>query len=412
MLLFEQLNNAQVSLNDHSMNFNVKHGVSVRKQSVDERFNVHSVDFVKTLLQKQLTQQIYQIIDVKILEPFTSVKIKDSTRFQLPPNLKKNYAGCGGGASEAGIHIQFEFDVKTGKVSEIQPTDALTQDTTNAQQTIDRIEKGSLLIRDLGYFVINVFEEIEKRGAYYISRLQPKVKIYEFKAGQYHELDLVKEHQRMKNHGILRQEKQVYIGEKNKHQTRLIMELLPEEVVASRLSKANKEAKKKGRTLSKKYKAYASFNFFITNVPEHEINTEQVHLLYQLRWQIELRFKCRKGLCEIHEVKKMKQERFETYLYARLLYILINWEIVVGLNNIWFNANNQLLSIYKCFKVMLISANKLRDALFNPQKYLQTYIETLYGLCKNNLVLEKRKGHISYEEILLLKNKKQPYHIV
>jgi hypothetical protein len=402
MLLFSDFNNAEVSLNDHSIKLNFDHKVSIRKQSLNERFNAKSVAFIKTLLSEQIKTQMDATIDTDILKYFTGVKIKDSTRFQLPPNLKKDYPGSGGGASQAGVHIQFEFDVKSGNVSEISVTDALQQDATNAEQTIEQVQKGSLIIRDLGYFSTGVLQAIEEKEAYYISRLQPKVKIFELKGDGYHELDLAAEREKMERHKILRQEKTVYIGGKNKLLTRIVIELLPQEVVENRMRKTNREATKKGRQVSKEYKAYASLNLFVTNVPEQILNMQQVHLLYQLRWQIELRFKCWKGLCEIHKIKKMKKERFETYLYARLLYILINWKIAVYLNNLWFKETRKLLSIYKCFKAMTLSTDKLKDALFNMSDYFNDYVQSLYNLCKNNLVLEKRKNHLSFEEILLL----------
>ncbi|MEX6690094.1 IS4 family transposase [Danxiaibacter flavus] len=402
MLLFSDFNNAEVSLNDHSIKLNLEHKISIRKQSLNERFNTNSVEFIKTLLSEQIKMQMNETIDVDILKLFTSVKIKDSTRFQLPPNLKEDYPGCGGGASEAGMHIQFEFDVKSGQVSEVKVGDALQQDVTNGQQTIEQIQGGSLIIRDLGYFSTAVLQAIEEKDAHYISRLQPKVKMFELKGTEYHELDLKKEYRKMKRCKIPRQEKMVYIGGKTKLFTRIVIELLPEAVVENRIRKASRETTKKGRQLSKEYIMYASFNLFITNVSEQILNTQQVHLLYQLRWQIELRFKCWKSLCEIQKIKKMKKDRFETYLYARLLYILINWKIAVSLNNLWFKENGRLLSIYKCFKAIMLSAGKLREALFNMKKYLHNYLQSLYDLCRNNLVLEKRKNHLSFEEILLL----------
>ena len=143
MLLFKVFDNGTVSLNDHSVHVAMTHEVQMRKQSIDDRFNVSSVEFVRTLLQQDMGTQINKSIDVECLKNFTSVKIKDSTRFQIPDNLKEQYPGSGGAASKAGVHVQFEFDLLSGKVNDLHLTDALQQDQTDAKQTIEMIEKGS-----------------------------------------------------------------------------------------------------------------------------------------------------------------------------------------------------------------------------------------------------------------------------
>jgi hypothetical protein len=164
--------------------------VQVRKQSLYERFNDKSVSFMRLLLQEQLKEQIGKKADIEALKRFKSVKIKDSTRFQLPSEYKETYPANGGNASEAGVHIQFEFDLVSGKVADLQVTDALKQDNSNARQTVDQVEAGSLLLRDLGYFSLDAFMQIHERQAYYISRLQPNIKLYELKNGVYEVLDL------------------------------------------------------------------------------------------------------------------------------------------------------------------------------------------------------------------------------
>lgn len=404
MLLFKVFDNGTVSLNDHSVHVAMTHEVQMRKQSIDDRFNVSSVEFVRTLLQQHLGTQIDKSIDVKCLKNFTSVKIKDSTRFQIPDNLKEQYPGSGGAASKAGVHVQFEFDLLSGKVNDLYVTDALQQDQTDGKETIEMLEKGSLIVRDLGYFSIVVLEQIAQQEAYYISRIGHKVKIYVLKAKGYKELCLKEVHTKMKSNGISQQEIDVYIGEKKKMPVRLIIEMMPQQEVDKRLAKAGKEARKKGRVLSEQYKTAAALNLFITNVPTQWIPTDQVRSLYRLRWQIELRFKTWKSFCKVHTCKKMKLRRFETYLYACLLFILINWEISVGLLSIVWKSRGKLISIVKCYKAIIQSAAMLKEALFEMvEDKLTNYLQLLYQTSFKELLLEKRKGHLSQQEILLLK---------
>ena len=402
LLLFNVFDNGKISLNDHSVELFSGHGVQVRKQSIHERFNEESVAFLRTLLEYQLNTQISQTCKVALLEIFTSVMIKDSTRFQVPSHFKKFYPGSGGSASQAGIHLQLEFDLRTGRVNDLYLTDALHQDNTDALDTIDQIEEGSLLLRDLGYFSTEVLERIDKAKAFYISRLNPQVKIYKLKKERYVQLNLQKIHQQIKRSGLLYKELDVYIGAERKVPVRLIVEPMPEPEVEKRLAKAKKNACKRGRKLSTTYKTYAALNLFVTNVPKTWLPSDQVRTLYRLRWQIELRFKTWKSFCRIHINKKMNVHRFRTYLYACLLFIFIGWEITNNLISIVWHHSRKLLSIIKCFKAIVALHSKLKEALFDPGK-IGAYLEILYGLSMKELLAEKRKKHLSQSEIFHLK---------
>jgi len=401
-LLFNKQDNESVSLNDYSVSLQVRHQMQIRRQSIDERFNERSVAFVRKLLEEQLEKQLETALKPVCFQRFTSVKIKDSTRFELSDSLKDAYPGNGGAASEAGAHIQFEFDLKNGKTSEIKITDAKHQDVTEAEISLPEIEEGSLIIRDLGYFSMKVFQDIaSERKAYFISRLKPRIKIFTCTAGRFDPLDLEKEYQSLKQTGLAWKELEVYIGEDRKVPVRMLIELLPEQEMEKRMRKASREAQKKGRVLSKEYRAYASLGLFITNVPKQWIKSEHIRKIYQLRWQIELRFKCWKGLCRIHLIKKMKLHRLNTCLYACLLYILINWEISMSLLSHYWKTTSRILSVYKCFKAIIQSTSMLREALFRGVRKLQDYFKVIENIDPRNLWLENRNGRLCLEKILL-----------
>lgn len=400
MLLSQVFDKGEMSLNDHSVEVRIKHAIAMTKQGIDDKFSASSVEFVRTLLEQQLGNQICRNIEVENYKHFSAVRLKDSTRFQLPANLKEAYPGSGGSASEAGVHIQFEFDLLSGKVADLHVSDALHQDCTDALETVEQVQAGSLVLRDLGYFDMDALEQMDKKGAYYISRLKSKVKIYVLSQDTYHLLDIRVVKGAMQRQGLRYQELNVYIGEQKKLPVRLVVECMPQWEVDKRLQKANREARKKGRTLSEQYKTYASVNLFVSNVPAMWLATPQLHATYRLRWQIELRFKIWKSYLHIHAVKKMKQHRFETYLYATLLFIMLHWEITTGLLAIAHSHAGKMLSIIKCSKALVLTCIQLQEALFHSVEKLQSYLQMLYEAGIDRLLLEKRKGHLSQEEIL------------
>lgn len=69
------------------------------------------------------------------------------------------------------------------------------------------------------------------------------------------------------------------------------------------------------------------YNTFITNVCCSILPVAVIRKTYYLRWQIELVFKTWKSFFRIDKIKKVKKERLECQLLAKLLWILINWNL-------------------------------------------------------------------------------------
>jgi len=400
-LLFKEMDNSLVSLNDHSIDLKIKYDVQICKQSLAERFNERSVCFVKALVEEQLKNQICSRIDIKPLKRFSSVKIKDSTRFQLPVEYKEAFPANGGDASESGLHIQFEFDLTNGKISDLTVTDALKQDNSNARITACQVEPGSLLLRDLGYFSLDAFQQFDQRSAYFISRLMPRIKLYQLRNGIHEVIQLEKLHQKMKRFNIPYQEMEVYLGDQYKIPVRLFIEQLPEQQVHQRLKQAKRTCVRKSRTLSRQYKVAAALNLFVTNVPKQWLPIEYIRDLYRLRWQIELRFKVWKSLGKLHLTKTINRFRFETYLYANLLLLLINWEIAANISSFLWLTKRKILSVFKYYKTAFRNTALLREVLVDSKKLLW-YLNAIYEMCHRNLIAEKRVGKLSQEEIFLL----------
>ena len=405
-VVFKDLHGGSVSLNDHSVALLGEYGVDIKKQSLAERFDDKAVEFIRRLLERQLSSQMNSIISKKLLSDklghFTSIKVKDSTRFQIPAELKAYYPGNTGAASGAGVHIQFEFDLLGGKVHDLAVTHALRQDNTDAQETIDAIEPGSLIIRDLGYFSKDVLQQIDTKGGYFITRAQAGMNLYNAHTDE--KLDFNCIYRKMKRNKLSILEIPVLSG--NKLAMRLVVEVLPKEQVNRRLAKAEKEARKKGRHLTDEYKSRARLNLFLTNVPADWIPTHQVRETYQLRWQIELRFKAWKSFYNLHRIKKMQRHRFECYLYGTLLLLIINWEIAVNFFTILWEYTGKPLSVLKFYKATSQKTYQLKLAILEGGDKLIDYIKILYQVSYSKLLSEKRKGHIgSLQEILMATTK-------
>ena len=144
----------------------------------------------------------------------------------------------------------------------------------------------------------------------------------------------------------------MYLGSyKEKLGVRLILEAVPEQVASQRLAKlATYKVKQKDKTVSEHRKAICYYNLFISNVPQDKLAVSKIRLAYSLRWQIELMFKIWKSHYDIDKFQKMSIFRFETYLYARLITILIDCSIQNSVGHVFMENFNIELSPIKASK--------------------------------------------------------------
>jgi hypothetical protein len=390
------------SLNQVAININKKYHVAITKQGVGQRFTEGSVKFIQSLIGNQLSYQVNHSIDSGWFKLFKRVLIKDSTKFDVSENLAKQLPGSGGSASKAGVCIQYEFDIKAGEVSDLTITPANVPDTKNTSQTIDKVREGDLIIRDLGYSIISCFKTINTAKASFISRLNVTIVVYEMKENNLIELDFKKLRQTMEEGKIKRLEKHVFIGKEEKLPVRMIIELMPEEIVNKRLQKTNAHNKKKGQKTSDNYKTRACFNLYITNIEEAVLAADAIVKIYKIRWQVELIFKAWKSIFGIDNNNQMKYERLICLLNIRLLLILINWDMFMYKRLQLYKKTGKLLSINKCFKTLQESSKELKEILTNNCKKLIKWLEEMSRLFESHHWLEKKKNKIGLAELMLL----------
>ncbi|MCK5677263.1 MAG: IS4 family transposase [Flavobacteriaceae bacterium] len=403
MLLFTHFNHKELSLNDLSVQIKKRFDIDISRQSIDERFTSRAVEFFRTVLERALKITISKHYKVNFLT-YDRVLIKDATSFQLSENMVDSYKGSGGSGSISAIKIQFEYDLISGKIIDLSLFSFIVQDATNAADTIDNIRNNELIIRDLGYISIPVLRAIQEKEAFFVNRTQTSVNVYELKNDKFVEIDFVKLHKSMELSGLTIIEKEVYIGKKEQFKTKMIVETLPEKYYNQRIRKAEEKAKKKGRTLTDKYKAKQAMNIYITNT---DISFKDIRLLYTLRWQIELMFKIWKSIGEINKVKKMKVERFECCLFAKLIWIVLNWKIMRLAVNYFYQQEQLKISPYKFFKTLKSSILDFRESLSSSIKDIYGFIMENIELCPKYHLSEKKKGSKtwSYEIYEMLQTK-------
>lgn len=401
-MLFYGIDTEVKSLRLISQNAQQTHSLDVSKQAIDSRFSSASTAFVKELLNKTITAQACTTIAPSELQMFKTVRIKDSTTFDIHPSLADVFEGFGKGGgkcSKAGVSIQYEFDIKTGKVFDIDLQPAVSKDAKDAVSKKDDLKEGDLILRDLGYYSDDMIEHFIKSKAFFVSKLYHNVSVR-----------LKQEDDKINFNALYRQMRaiqashldlNVYIGKK-KRLVRLIVELMPEQIYQQRVAKRNKENNSTGYATSDEFKDRARFNLYICNMSPSDCSWETISKLYRIRWQIELNFKIWKSIMHIDLLPKMKKERLLTTLYSKLLWIFINWHIITSCSSYFYPIEKRLLSLTKCFQTLKEKGKEIRKCILWQKEELEEFLKEIITILKTKHWREKRKNRNNVEDIIEL----------
>lgn len=291
----------------------------ISKQSVFERMGMSAVKMTRSLLKQRLKHEYGQINTGKLFKFFKRVLLQDSTTLKLPDSLKEYYPGNkSNGKQKSLIRIQSVFDIVSNRFCYFGLF-PYTHNDQSASGIISLVLKeGDLIIRDLGYFVIDTLQDIIKSQAYFLTRITHSVCIYEDVEGGKKHLTQI-----LKNRNFL--DKWVWISESHKMYARLVAVKLPEHIANERRRKAKLQKDKRFK-YSKEYLNLLSYNFYITNVDNEVWSLQDVLKAYKVRWKIEVIFKSWKSNFKIQKLIHKQCNnlyRLRCIIYMMLLFISV-----------------------------------------------------------------------------------------
>ncbi|MEI4802828.1 IS4 family transposase [Bacillus sp. FJAT-51639] len=171
---------ASTSLTQLCSYLEVSTGILISPEGLNQRFNASAVKFLEQVLANLLAKKIHST--QKILHQYTTtfkhIRILDSTTLQLPDKFSSHYQGSGGSSHTAGVKIQLEYDLLSGKFLHVYVGEGRENDKTFGSTSLQTIRPKDLYIRDLGYFDLHDLQNIHNKGGYYISRLKLNSRIY------------------------------------------------------------------------------------------------------------------------------------------------------------------------------------------------------------------------------------------
>ena len=370
----------------------------ISPQGLHKRISKLAVDFLMQMFAKSLSLSMGKDEElVPLLEAFARVHLLDSSYITLPEEVATLFAAPGGSGSKAGAKIQLMIDYKTGNFSHLCLTDALTPDQNYMHIAQKYIDKGELLIHDLGYFSQEALVALVKAEAFFLGRFQTQTALYiKTEKGDYKRIQLWE---------ILKQPNQdlteisVFLGAKAFLPCRLIIQRLPDEEVKKRKRRLRARAKKKGKILSKEKLALCGWNLYVTNVSSRVFPARVVSHVYSLRWQIELVFKAIKSHLGFELIAGKREARICCQLYGRLIVLVLSLFLTGQFRQHLWRSCKRELSILKTFAHLPIVAPMILDNLRDEIGLLATLKEIaceIMTLCR----MDKRRRRLSTAETL------------
>lgn len=354
----------------------------ISKQAIDKRMKQPLVQFLELVLAKVISYNEVRLKYKQSLRAiFNRIIVQDSTSIQLDSKLAQYFPGSNNQHHQktAIVKIQAFFDLLTEQFCHLSFSPYTINDQKASVDIVDTIRAGDLIIRDLGYFVLSVLNQIKQAGAYFLSRLKYNVSIYELD-GQT-KIDLLK---RLRKFGSL--DIDVIIGAEEKLVARLIAIPVSEQVAAQRRRKAKRDRR---NNPSKHHLALLGWNIFITNVDGKQLDVQQIVKLYGCRWRIEIIFKSWKSHFNLENVPKASLVRVVSYIYAMLIFITIfQTHIYINLYNKMINSNSNQLSLFKLSKFVQHQIWAIILFFNNPE----IITEQIFYHCR----YEKRNDRLNY----------------
>jgi hypothetical protein len=314
------ISSSSFSFHNWSVQFCSVTGKTVSKQAIHKRINDTFVQFAESVLSHILQNQFTKYVDkdLKLFKAFGNVYLQDATHFSLPLHLARLFPGnYTHGATRAVAKIVTIFNLKKGCFSVFSLTSFLDPDSSSVGLIYDKLKPGDLMIRDLGYFVMNGFEDLIDKGAYFLSRHKYNVIVRDIK--NKNPINLA---QYLKKHQYL--DMPVLLSSLNPISVRLVACPLPKPVANARRRKARKDKRNDKINHNRDYYYLLGYAIYITNVDESTWSADDMSKAYKCRWTIETLFKSWKSNLKAHYTAPDRYATpitVKTHFYMLLIYV-------------------------------------------------------------------------------------------
>jgi len=262
-------------------------GALLSKQGLNGRLTKEASRFVQKVFEELLHQRCRIPKEVgRVLKNFSSVLVQDSSAFGLKEGLREQFKGnVSKGVEKAVMRLKAIVELCTLRLLEVKVTCYRENDQSAASNLHKFLHASVLVVRDLGYWSLDSFGKIIRRGAYFLSRYKWGVALYT-PSGE--ELPL----SALLNGRV--HDRWVRLSKAHPLAVRLVIVPVPSRVAEQRIRKA-KHNRDRRLNHSEAYYRSLACDIFVTNVGAQLCTARELQGLYSLRWQIEVLFRALKS---------------------------------------------------------------------------------------------------------------------
>ena len=387
LLVFGWLENPEASY-QHLTEMAATLGVQVSRQAIEQRLTPETADMLKHTLEVASAEMLEvaspREVSLPLLEGFTGVYVQDSTWIRLPDELHETWQGPRkkNHPHKAAMKLHLCFDVLTGGFQQFHLTDGMTADATAAKAATP-LPEGSLRLADLAYFSLDTLENLTQTGVYWISRLKANTYLADETGERLHLENMLKEIQA--DDTFIR--KPIRLGKTKQLQAYLIAERLSQEETDKRRRSIRYRAKRKAQTPSKTLLRLAGWNLYITTIEPNPLTPKQITRIASIRWQIELIFKCFKSVSKLSTSPSQKPYRILSEIYAKLIAVLIQHAIRVGVGHRHIHQ-----SFMKTAKYIAGHARGIASSFHHSKTQLRNTLKTIKQAFENGGTFQRSTG--------------------
>lgn len=255
---------------------------SPSRQALHQRMNPKVIEFLQAVL-RHVTLSAVTESRPEGNNPFRRILLEDATQLRMhPKNHKAFRAVANNSGMTSGAKVDVIMDLMTGDLLRQKEIQGHVQDRSLGPELLPMVQEGDLVLRDMGYFDVKAFANIESRSAYWLSRLHGQANVFLLDGTPLEEVLLQTESNQLE---------MVVTLTEQKHQARLIAVRSSPEMAARRRQQRKDKCKRNGTQPRKRSLLREDWDILVTNIPVAQCALDDLFRLYRQCWEIEIHFR-------------------------------------------------------------------------------------------------------------------------
>ena len=291
------------------------------RQSLHERFGPESTAFLLAVLADLMEQRYHPVSKALAEGAIRRLLIEDSTTLAMPKANAGEFPAHGNRHGDtAGAKIDFAYDLLASAIVSHTLQAATEQDKTIGKDFVAEVRAGDLVLRDMGYFSLAEFDEIERRGAFWLTRLPLTTHVVLRKGRR------LEDHLKRFRGDVL--DLEATVGAEGK-KCRLVAIRAEPAVVAARHAERRKKARQRGVKPCPDGMVRDGWHLMLTNLTADQATVKQLASVYRARWAVEVQFRAWKQSLNLE--KSLKRRSNADHMQALVLAGMIAHQLAMRL---------------------------------------------------------------------------------